>query len=293
MNALETAWDRVAALSPNPPAWVVQLAALIAVIIVLEPHLWRIARNVVTIAHEGAHLIVAVLVGRRLKGLRLHSDTSGVAISSGKPTDFGVILMTFAGYVGPSILGLGAAGLLGAQRAVSVLWIGVFVIAVMMVLIRNLYGVFSLAVVGARVVRARLVGDPGAASGRSVLPDALPPLCRTTPGRGTSTAANATRRGTGLGRRPIGQALTDTRDRLGRVVPARERSGARARRMVDSAPGGWLTGLIRCPVRTTDQRLLMLCGRSHRMKALISWKSTSGRVGTSHGHTRNDEDRRR
>lgn len=107
MNALETAWDRVAALSPNPPAWVVQLAALIAVIIVLEPHLWRIARNVVTIAHEGAHLIVAVLVGRRLKGLRLHSDTSGVAISSGKPTGFGVILMTFAGYVGPSILGLG------------------------------------------------------------------------------------------------------------------------------------------------------------------------------------------
>ncbi|MDI9901643.1 M50 family metallopeptidase [Rhodococcus sp. IEGM 1409] len=149
MNALETAWDRVAALSPNPPAWVVQLAALIAVIIVLEPHLWRIARNVVTIAHEGAHLIVAVLVGRRLKGLRLHSDTSGVAISSGKPTGFGVILMTFAGYVGPSILGLGAAGLLGAQRAVSVLWIGVFVIAVMMVLIRNLYGIFSLAVVGA------------------------------------------------------------------------------------------------------------------------------------------------
>lgn len=67
MNALETAWDRVAALSPNPPVWVVQLAALIAVIIVLEPHLWRIARNVVTIAHEGAHLIVAVLVGRRLK----------------------------------------------------------------------------------------------------------------------------------------------------------------------------------------------------------------------------------
>ncbi len=97
MNALETAWDRVAALSPNPPVWVVQLAALIAVIIVLEPHLWRIARNVVTIAHEGAHLIVAVLVGRRLKGLRLHSDTSGVAISSGKPTGFGVILMTFAG----------------------------------------------------------------------------------------------------------------------------------------------------------------------------------------------------
>src|SRR3546814_18549419 len=57
--------------------------------------------------------------------------------------------MTFAGYVGPSILGLGTAGLLGAQRAVSVLWIGVFVITVMMVLIRNLYGVFSLAVVGA------------------------------------------------------------------------------------------------------------------------------------------------
>ncbi|KJF24320.1 hypothetical protein C7T36_10840 [Rhodococcus sp. AD45-ID] len=149
MNALETAWDRVTAISPAPQAWVVPLAALVAVVIVLEPHLWQVARNVVTIAHEGAHLIVAVLVGRRLKGLRLHSDTSGVAISSGKPTGFGVIVMTFAGYVGPSILGLGAAALLGAQRAVLVLWIGLFVVAVMMVLIRNLYGVFSLAVVGA------------------------------------------------------------------------------------------------------------------------------------------------
>lgn len=149
MSALESVWEQVAGTSPSPPAWIVQVAAVAAVIIVLEPHLWRVARNVVTIAHEGAHLIVAVAVGRRLKALRLHSDTSGVAISSGKPTGLGVILMTFAGYVGPSILGLGAAGLLGAQRAVWVLWIGVFVVAVMMVLIRNLYGVFSLAVVGA------------------------------------------------------------------------------------------------------------------------------------------------
>ncbi|MGC0366123.1 hypothetical protein ABH922_004107 [Rhodococcus sp. 27YEA15] len=149
MNTAHSVWDRVAAVSPHPPAWVVQVAAVCAIVVVLEPHLWRIARNVVTIAHEGAHLIVAALVGRRLNGLRLHSDTSGVAISSGKPTGPGVIVMTFAGYVGPSILGIGAALLLGAQRAVSVLWIGLVVVAVMMALIRNLYGMFSLAVVGA------------------------------------------------------------------------------------------------------------------------------------------------
>lgn len=101
MNGLHSLWERMSAVSPAPAPWIVQLTAVVAVILVLEPHAWRITRNVVTIVHEGAHLVVALLFGRTLKGVRLHSDTSGVAISSGKPTGIGVVLMTFAGYVVP------------------------------------------------------------------------------------------------------------------------------------------------------------------------------------------------
>ena len=142
-------WDRISAVSPDPPVWIVQVAALVALAIVLIPQTWRVARNVVTIAHEGAHLFVALITGRQLVGLRLPSDTSGVAISKGKPTGLGVIAMTFAGYVGPSLLGLGAAFVLGTQRASAVLWIGIVSIALMLSMIRNVYGALSLVVVGA------------------------------------------------------------------------------------------------------------------------------------------------
>jgi hypothetical protein len=142
-------WDRVSAVSPDPPVWIVQVAALVALAIVSIPQTWRVARNVVTIAHEGAHLFVALITGRQLVGLRLHSDTSGVAISKGKPTGLGVIAMTFAGYVGPSLLGLGAAFVLGTQHASAVLWIGIVSIALMLLMIRNVYGLVSLVVVGA------------------------------------------------------------------------------------------------------------------------------------------------
>lgn len=121
---------------------------VVAAALVLAPQAWRRSRNVVTIAHEGAHLLVALLTGRRLHGVRLHSDTSGVAISSGKPTGLGMILMTAAGYVGPSLLGIAAAATLNTGHIVAVLWTSVAVCALMLVLVRNVYGAFSLIVTG-------------------------------------------------------------------------------------------------------------------------------------------------
>ncbi|WP_206038322.1 M50 family metallopeptidase [Rhodococcus sp. HNM0569] len=142
-------WERVVTPSIAPEPRVVAIAAVLVLVVVLEPHAWRVTRNVVTIVHEGAHLLVALLCGRRLKGVRVHSDTSGVAVSSGKPTGLGMVLTTFAGYVGPGLLGLGAAAVLGTGHAVLVLWIGVAAIAAMLLLVRNLYGLLALGVVGA------------------------------------------------------------------------------------------------------------------------------------------------
>ena len=54
------------------------IAAGVVALAVVVPHtVWRLARNAITIAHEGGHGLVALLTGRRLDGIRLHSDTSG------------------------------------------------------------------------------------------------------------------------------------------------------------------------------------------------------------------------
>ncbi len=97
---------------PSPAAAVVVAMGALALVVVLVTPVWRVARHVVTIAHEASHAIAALLTGRRLAGIRLHSDTSGLTVSSGRPRGFGMVLTAFMGYVGPGLIGLGAAALL-------------------------------------------------------------------------------------------------------------------------------------------------------------------------------------
>src|SRR4051794_31027520 len=71
-------WDRVFGTQPDPDMWLIVVTALIALAAVLPHGVWRLSRNAVTIAHEGGHGLVALLSGRQLAGIRLHSDTSGL-----------------------------------------------------------------------------------------------------------------------------------------------------------------------------------------------------------------------
>src|SRR5690348_7286751 len=100
-------WHRVTGTQPDPPRTLILAMGAAALLIVMFRYVWHIARNAVTIAHEGGHALVALLCGRRLAGVRLHSDTSGVTVSYGKPRGLGMILTVAAGYVTPSLLGLG------------------------------------------------------------------------------------------------------------------------------------------------------------------------------------------
>ena len=73
--------------------------------------------GLITIAHEGGHAFAALLTGRRLRGIRLHTDTSGLTISAGRPRGPGVVIMLAAGYVAPAAVGLAAVGMLLAGHA--------------------------------------------------------------------------------------------------------------------------------------------------------------------------------
>ena len=131
-----------------------------AAVIVLFPPVWRLARHAVTIVHEGGHGVVALLCGRRLGGIRLHSDTSGLTVSRGRPSGPGMIFTLLAGYPAAALLGLGAAWLLSLGYDVGLLWVLLVLLALLLVQIRNWFGLWSVAVTGAVVFGVSWFGSP-------------------------------------------------------------------------------------------------------------------------------------
>lgn len=137
-------WHRALAEQPASPGWVVALTAGAAATLVLAPGAWRRTRHVVTIVHEGAHGVVALLCGRRLRGIRLHSDTSGLTVSRGRATGPGMVATTAAGYLGPSVLGLVAARMLAVGHPVGLLWVLLVLLGLLVIQIRNWFGLVTV-----------------------------------------------------------------------------------------------------------------------------------------------------
>ncbi|OKK06368.1 hypothetical protein AMK26_10050 [Streptomyces sp. CB03234] len=145
---------------PAPDLWLVVVTAAAALAVTVPHRVWRVARNAVTIAHEGGHGLIALLTGRRLDGIRLHSDTSGLTVSRGRPTGLGMILTAAAGYTAPSLLGLGGAWLLAAHRVTLLLWIATALLITMLVMIRNAYGALTVIVTGAAFLLVSWLTEP-------------------------------------------------------------------------------------------------------------------------------------
>ncbi len=151
MTVLAWLWDRVSGTQPLPPAWVIGLTGLVALAVVLNTGSWRLAGKVITIAHEGGHALVSVLSGRRLDGIRLHADSSGVTYSRGRRDGPGLVLTAAAGYVMPSLLGAGAAVLLASRHLTAMLWLALVLLAATFLAVRNLFGAVAVLVTAGAV----------------------------------------------------------------------------------------------------------------------------------------------
>ena len=165
MSVLERLWDRVSGSQPLPPAWVVGLTGLLALGVVLDSRSWRLTGKVITIAHEGGHALASVLSGRRLDGIRLHSDSSGVTYSRGRRTGPGLVLTAAAGYVMPSLLGAGAAWLLAERHLTAMLWLGLVLLAATFLAIRNLFGALAVLVTAGGVFAVSYYAAPAVQAG--------------------------------------------------------------------------------------------------------------------------------
>ncbi|MGY5029666.1 M50 family metallopeptidase [Streptomyces sp. 900116325] len=153
-------WDRISGTQPAPEQWLVVVTATVALIAVVPNVLWRVSRNTITIAHEGGHGLIALVTGRKLQGIRLHSDTSGLTVSRGRPTGIGMILTAAAGYTAPPLLGLGGAWLLSSGRITLLLWVATALLTVMLVMIRNVYGALTVICTGSAFLLVSWLASP-------------------------------------------------------------------------------------------------------------------------------------
>jgi hypothetical protein len=143
----------------DPPSSLVLVTGALALALVAVDGVWRWSRSVVTIVHEAGHAVAAVLTGRRLTGIRLHSDTSGLTLSVGKPRGAGMVLTMAAGYLAPSLVGLAGVVLLAFDQVTLMLWGAAGVLLMMLTMIRNAYGALLLVAAGGVVVALSLYAD--------------------------------------------------------------------------------------------------------------------------------------
>ena len=147
MSILEDLWRRASTTTAVPDASILLVIAFAALACVVL--FWPAVRMAVTVCHEAGHAVAGTLSGRSLKGIRLHSDTSGVTVTRGKPAGAGMVFTLFAGYPAASLVGLLAAAVAGAGHAVAMLWLLVVLLALMLLKIRNVHGALVVVVIGA------------------------------------------------------------------------------------------------------------------------------------------------
>jgi hypothetical protein len=150
-TSLGQLWHEVITAEPVPPRLLVLGTAVVALILVGWRRAWPVSRTVVTIAHEGGHAMVALAVGRRLDGVRVHRSTAGLTVSAGNASGPGIVATAAAGYLAPPLLGLAAAALLATGHLVAALLLSLVLLAALTLMIRNAYGILATVSVAAAV----------------------------------------------------------------------------------------------------------------------------------------------
>jgi hypothetical protein len=104
----------------------------------------------ITVVHEGGHMLVAALTGRGHRGFILNDEGGGSTEIIDPGFGVGDYLVTFAGYATPPLFGLGGAYLILHDNAWAVLWVGILLLVLALLFARNALAtvVTLLAVVG-------------------------------------------------------------------------------------------------------------------------------------------------
>lgn len=141
--------EQIPALSSIPIGEPIGILVLIGFAI---EGIWRLAQHMGVIAHEGAHALTGWAVGRKSIKVKLHGNASGETFSQGPEAGPGRMVTSFAGYLGPSMFGLGAAVLLANHQVQAVLIVAAVALFFMLIVIRNSFGCLSVLLNGGLIV---------------------------------------------------------------------------------------------------------------------------------------------
>jgi len=122
-------------MAPSRLAW---SAALLSWVIAVP--LWFVTKYVLVIAHEGGHALLFKLFFRRLTSVRFDRYGGGVTTPTAKAPWLFDILITMAGYLGPSMFGLFGAWLLVRGQTTMVLWTSMAFLVLMLFAVRGILG---------------------------------------------------------------------------------------------------------------------------------------------------------
>lgn len=143
-----TAWDILLDrwhITATPDPWAILIVAATITALVSIPAIWRKTRQAATIVHEMGHAATGYIFGRKIDGIALHTDTSGVTTSRGKPYGIGFLLSVLAGYPAPSLLGLGMIWAATTTWSGAALTLFSILMLIALWLCRNIIGFLSCA----------------------------------------------------------------------------------------------------------------------------------------------------
>lgn len=116
-------------------------------VVVLASATWPLVQHFHVMAHEGMHAVVGSLAGHKVRGIVLKSSAEGETpcVPESGP---GYYLAGFAGYLGSSAFGLGAARLIEFGHIIAVLWVSLLMLGLLLVALKPSFGYFTVPLAG-------------------------------------------------------------------------------------------------------------------------------------------------
>lgn len=122
------------------------LIGLVVFIVVIPSVTWELVQHFQVMAHEGTHWVVGSL-SRTVHWIDLKPTAEGATLvlpNSGT----GFIVAAFAGYLGPSAVGLGAARFIQFGHIIAVLWVLMLLLGLLLIKLKPSFGYLTVPMAG-------------------------------------------------------------------------------------------------------------------------------------------------
>jgi hypothetical protein len=127
------------------------LIGLVALAVTVVDSGWLLLRHGTVMAHEGAHAAASALLFRKVSRIKLNMDASGATYHDPAGC-LGSVVISFAGYIGPSLFGLASAKMIETGHILAVLWVALFLLVLLLFTVWMSFGMITVALAGGLVL---------------------------------------------------------------------------------------------------------------------------------------------